>query len=49
VFLFFFVFYHVFIVSKYSKLGAALAMERTQLMNQKKKQRKPLYIKSTEI
>jgi len=33
-FLFFVFFYHVFIVSRYKKLRAALAMERTKPINQ---------------
>jgi len=33
-FLFFFLFYHAFIVSRYKKLRAALAMERTKPINQ---------------
>ena len=40
---FFFFFYHVFIVSKYKKLRAALAMEKTKPINQNKQQRKPYY------
>ena len=33
---FFFLFYHAFIVSRYKKLRAALAMERTKPINQNK-------------
>jgi len=32
--LFYFIFYHAFIVSRYKKLRAALAMERTKPINQ---------------
>jgi len=40
-FLFFiFCFYHAFIVSRYKKLRAALAMERTKHINQNKEQKK---------
>jgi len=35
-----FFFYHAFIVSRYKKLRAALAMERTKPINQNKQQRK---------
>jgi len=34
-------FYHVFIVFRYKKLRAALAMERTKPKNQNKQQKKP--------
>jgi len=40
-FFFFFFFYHAFIVSRYKKLRAALAMERTKPINQNKQQKKP--------
>jgi len=36
-FFFFFFFYHAFIVFRYKKLRAALAMERTKPINQNKK------------
>ena len=39
-FFFFFVFIHAFIVFRYKKLRAALAMERTKPINQNKKQNK---------
>jgi len=45
---FFFFFYHAFIVSRYKKLRAALAMERTKPINQNKKQKKP-YNPSTAL
>jgi len=38
---FFIFFFHGFIVSRYKKLRAALAMERTKPINQNKKQKKP--------
>jgi len=40
-FYFYFYFYHAFIVSRYKKLRAALAMERTKPINQNKQQKKP--------
>jgi len=40
-FFFFFFFYHAFIVSRYKKLRAALAMERTKPINQNNQQKKP--------
>jgi len=40
-FYFYFYFYHAFIVSRYKKLRAALAMERTKPISQNKKQKKP--------
>jgi len=40
-FFFFFFFYHAFIVFRYKKLHAALAMERTKHINQNKQQKKP--------
>jgi len=39
---FFFFFYHAFIDFRYKKLCAALAMEKTKPINQKKQQKKPL-------
>jgi len=39
--LLFFFFYNAFIVSRYKKLRAALAMERTKPINQNKQQKKP--------
>jgi len=36
-FFFFFFFYHAFVVSRYKKLRAALAMEKTKPINQNKK------------
>jgi len=45
---FFFSFFHAFIVSRYKKLRAALAMERTKAINQNKKQKKP-YFPSTAL
>jgi len=39
-FLFFF-FYHAFIVCRYKKLRAALAMERTKPINHNKQEKKP--------
>jgi len=41
VFFFVFFLFHSFIVSKYKKLRAALAMERTKPINQNKQQKKP--------
>jgi len=41
IFIFIFIFYHAFIVSRYKKLRAALAMERTKPINQNKQQKKP--------
>jgi len=35
-------FYHAFIVFRYKKLRAALAMERTKPINQNKQQKKPI-------
>jgi len=46
-FFFLFFFYHAFIVSRYKKLCAALAMERTKPINHNKKQKKPLFLYST--
>jgi len=46
-FFFFFFFYHAFIVIRYKKLRAALAMERTKPVNQNKTQNKPLLLSST--
>jgi len=47
-FLFSFFFFQVFIVFRYKKLRAALAMERTKPINQKQiKQKKPLFLSST--
>ena len=43
-FFFFLYIYHAFIVSRYKKLRAALAMERTKSINQKQAQRKPSHI-----
>jgi len=43
-FYFYFYFYHVFIVSRYKKLRAALAMERTKPINQNKQQKKPPFL-----
>jgi len=40
-FFFFLFFYHAFIVSRYKKLRAALAMERTKPINQNIQQKKP--------
>jgi len=40
-FFFLFFFYHAFIVSRYKKLRAALAMESTKPINQNKQQKKP--------
>ena len=40
-FFFFLFFYHAFIVFRYKKLRAALAMERTKPINQNKTQKKP--------
>jgi len=40
-FFFFSFFYHEFIVFRYKKLCAALAMEKTKPINQNKKQKKP--------
>jgi len=40
-FFFFFFFYHAFIVSRFKKLRAALAMERTKLINQNNEEKKP--------
>ena len=42
VFFFFFLF-HAFIVFRYKKLRAALAMEKTKPINQNKKQKKPYH------
>jgi len=41
IFIFIFIFYHAFIVSRYKKLRAALAMEKTKPINQNKQQKKP--------
>jgi len=41
-FFFSFFFYHAFIVFRYKKLRAVLAMERTKPINQNKQQKKPL-------
>jgi len=38
-----FFFYHAFIVFRYKKLRAALAMERTKPINQNKQQKKPIH------
>jgi len=38
--------YHAFIVLRYKKLRAALAMERTKPINQNKKKKKPLFSSS---
>jgi len=38
---YFFIFYHAFIVFRYKKLCAALAMERTKPINENKQQKKP--------
>ena len=40
-FFFFFFLYHAFIVFRYKKLRAALAMEKTKPINQKPKHKKP--------
>jgi len=45
---FFFFLYHAFIVSRYKKLRAALAMEKTKPINQNKEQKKP-YFPSTAL
>jgi len=42
-FFFFFFFYHAFIVFRYKKLRAALAIEITKPINQSKQQKNPLY------
>jgi len=42
-FFFFFFFYHAFIVSRYKKLRAALAMERTKPINQNKKTKETIF------
>ena len=42
-FSFFFYFYHGFIVFRYKKLRAALAMEKTKSINQNKRQKKPIH------
>jgi len=36
-------FFHAFIVSRYKKLRAALAMERTKPINQNKQPKKPFF------
>ena len=41
-FFFFFFLYHAFIVFRYKKLRAALAMEKTKPINQKQKHKKPI-------
>ena len=46
-FLLFLFLYHVFIVYRYKKLRAALAMERTKPINQSKQQKKPIPLSST--
>ena len=43
-FFFFFFLNHAFIVSRYKKLPAALAMEKTKPINQNKTQKKPPYL-----
>ena len=40
----FFFLYHAFIVFRYKKLRAALAMEKTKPINQNKQQKKPLLL-----
>jgi len=42
-FFFFFFFYHAFIVLRYKKLRAALAMERTKPINQNKTTKETKY------
>ena len=42
-FFFFSFFYHAFIVFRYKKLRAALAMERTKPINQNIQQKKPYF------
>ena len=44
---FFFFLYHVFIVSRYKKLRAVLAMERTKPINQNKNERNEITLSST--
>jgi len=46
---FYFYIYHVFIVIRYKKLHAALAMERTKPINQNKQQKKPNILKFTSV
>jgi len=46
-FSFFSFFYHEFIVFKYKKLRAALAMERTKPINQNKKPKKHVFLSPT--